>query len=109
MNCGMEAEVIEDNGSENISVRFSDGTIIRNRDRYEFMSQSINNPNYNKRSIVGRKSLMSCGLEAEVIEDYGWNDITVKFSNGKIKEHCSRYAFNAKTLTPRKRKRKKST
>ena len=109
MNCGMEAEVIEDNGSENISVRFSDGTIIRNRDRYEFMSQSINNPNYNKRSIVGRKSLMSCGLEAEVIEDYGWNDITVKFSNGKIKKHCSRYAFNAKTLTPRKRKRKKST
>ncbi|MBO7609579.1 MAG: hypothetical protein J6S96_05200 [Muribaculaceae bacterium] len=106
MNCGMKAEVIEDNGYDNITVRFSDGTVIRNRDRYSFLSKTINNPNFNKRSLVGYKSIMSCGMEAEVIKDNGWNDITVKFSNGVIKNHCSRYSFKAKTLTPRIRNKR---
>jgi diphthamide synthase subunit DPH2 len=96
----MEAEVIEDKGAEKITIKFVDGTIITNRDRYSFLTQTINNPNYNRHSIVGQKAFMRCCLEAEVIEDFGYNDITVRFSNGVIKKHCPRQSFRNKKLTP---------
>jgi hypothetical protein len=107
MNCGMEAEVIEDFDSENITVRFTDGTIVAKRTRYSFLSKSIDNPNYNKYSLVGNKAMMNCGMEAEVVEDNGYNDITVKFSNGLIKRHCPRHAFKTKKLTPIVRNKRK--
>ena len=50
---------------------------------------------------------MKCGIEAEVIEDFGYNNITVKFANGIIKERCRRYKFNAKNLTPIIKRKKK--
>lgn len=100
MKCGMEAEVIEDLGHDNITVRFSDGTVINKKSRYSFLCKTINNPNYNKHIFVGQKAIMNCGLVAEVIEDYGYKDITVRFSNGIIKKHCTRYAFKSKKLTP---------
>ncbi len=93
MNCGMEAEVIEDFGYKNITVRFIDGTILKNKRRDAFLSGSINNPNYDGDSIKGTIAMMNCGMEAEVIEDYGDENITVKFSDGTIKEHCSRHNF----------------
>ena len=107
MKCGMEAEVIEDKGYDNISVRFSDGTVVNNRSRYSFSSRVIDNPNYNKFSVLGQKAIMDCGMECEVIEDNGWDDITVKFSNGIVKKHCQRYKFKAKKLTPIIRRKEK--
>lgn len=107
MKCGMEAEVIEDKGYDNISVRFSDGTVVHNRSRYSFSSKVIDNPNYNKFSVMGQKAIMNCGMECEVIEDNGWDDITVIFSNGIVKKHCPRYKFKAKELTPIIRRKKK--
>ena len=100
----MEAEVIEDNGYDNITVRFLDGTIIYNKTRYSFLRKAIKNPNSNKSSLVGQKEIMNCGLEAEVIEDYGYKDITVKFSNGIVKKHCKRHSYKNKKLTPFTRK-----
>ena len=100
MNCGMEAEVIEDFGHDNITVEFSDGTVINKKSRYSFLCKTINNPNFNRHSFVGLKAIMNCGLEAEVIEDYGYKDITVRFSNGIIKKHCPRQSFRNKKLTP---------
>ena len=100
MKCGMEAEVIEDNGFENITVRFSDGCVVPRKTRHNFYHRTINNPNFNRHSFVGLKAIMNCGLEAEVIEDYGYKDITVRFSNGIIKKHCPRQSFRNKKLTP---------
>ena len=38
---------------------------------------------------------MKCGMEAEVIEDFGSNNITVRFEDGLVKEHCTRARFSA--------------
>ena len=93
MNCGMEAEVIEDNSYNDITVRFTDGYISQKRSRQQFKRGSINNPNVNRTSIVGRKMVMNCGMEAEVIEDYGSKDITVRFPDGYTSYHRERSAF----------------
>ncbi|MBR5395126.1 MAG: hypothetical protein IK144_08610 [Bacteroidaceae bacterium] len=93
MNCGMEAEVIEDFSYKNITVQFTDGTILENKRRDAFLSGKIKNPNYDGNNIKGTVSMMNCGMEAEVIEDYGDENITVKFSDGTIKKHCSRHNF----------------
>ena len=44
-------------------------------------------------SLLGQKRIMNCGMEAKVIEDNGCEDITVQFSDGTIKTHCSRHNF----------------
>ena len=93
MCCGMVAEVIEDYGCKNITVKFTDGTILKNRRRDSFLSGHINNPNYDSGSLKGEKAMMNCGMEAEVIEDFGSEDITVRFLDGTIREHRSRHNF----------------
>lgn len=44
-------------------------------------------------SLVGARNRMNCGMVATVIEDNGYNDITVKFDNGCIRTHRTRYQF----------------
>jgi hypothetical protein len=120
MECGMRATVIEDNGSNDITVRFDDGMIVEHVTRGQFRKEIIKNPNIKKsRSIAiaavegyewekcekvekrkapsykGRVNLMKCGMEAEVIEDFGSNNITVRFEDGLVKEHCTRARFSA--------------
>ena len=101
MNCGMEAEVMEYNGYKDITIKFADGTILTKQRLDKFNSGHIKNPNYNGDSIKGRILMMNCGMEAEVIEDFGNEDITVKFTDGTIKEHCTRHNFiNGKIRNP---------
>lgn len=102
MKCGMKCEVIEDKGYRDITVRFEDGFIKSSR-RQSFKLKQIDNPNLH--NIIGRKLIMNCGMEAEVIADNGFKDITVKFSNGIIKKHCSRDSFMTKRITPKTRKK----
>ena len=94
MSCGMEAEVIKDDGYKNLTIRFADGTILTKRRRDAFESGKIRNPNYDRFSIKGKVAMMNCGMEAEVIEDFGNEDIMVKFSDGTIREHCTRHNFD---------------
>lgn len=44
MRCGMECTVIEDNGYLNITVQFSDGTIVKETTREKFRGGSIRHP-----------------------------------------------------------------
>jgi hypothetical protein len=37
--------------------------------------------------------MMNCGMRATVIEDFGCNDITVKFEDGLIRKHIRRDKF----------------
>lgn len=93
MSCGMEAEVIKDNGYKNLTIRFADGTILTKKRRDAFYSGKIKNPNYDRFSIKGKVAMMNCGMEAVVIDDFGNENITVRFSDGTIREHCSRHNF----------------
>ena len=89
----MEAEVIKDNGYKNLTIRFADGTIIEKQRRDTFLKRHIKNPNYDRFNIRGKVVMMNCGMEAEVIEDYGSENITVKFSDGTIRDHRTRHNF----------------
>lgn len=95
MKCGMEATVICDRGAKDIDVRFSDGTIITNARRGNFLRDKIDNPNYDKTSILGETRMMRNCQEATVIEDRGWNDIDVRFEDGTIIKHIYRSQFNS--------------
>lgn len=93
MVCGMEAEVIKDNGYKNLTIRFADGTILSKQRRDTFLMGHIKNPNYDRFNIKGKVAMMNCGMEAEVIEDFGSENITVRFTDGTIREHRSRSNF----------------
>lgn len=93
MNCGMEATVICDRGAKDIDVRFTDGTIISSVRRGNFIRNKIDNPNYNKSSLLGQKKMMKNGQSAIVIEDRGWNDIDIQFEDGVIRKNLYRSSF----------------
>ena len=93
MTNGMECEVIEDFGYKNITIRFSDGTIIKNQRRDAFLSGKIKNPNFDPTLILGKKKMMNCGMECTVIEDFGSENITVQFEDGTIVGNKTRHNF----------------
>lgn len=43
---------------------------------------------------IGERHMMKCGEIAEIIDYKSWDDITVKFDNGYVKEHVSISNFN---------------
>lgn len=53
----------------------------------------IKHRNLQKKSYVGKTAIMNCGLKATVIEDFGCNNITVKFEDGLVKKNCRRDKF----------------
>ena len=83
MNDGSFCEVIEYITSENITVRFDDGTIIKNRLKQQFELGLIHNPNTlstrtQKTSLVGYRVQMLNGMYAECIEDFGCKNAPFK-------------------------------
>ena len=96
MNCGMGATIIEYKNCENITVKFTDGTIVCDKSYADFKNCVIQNqqPRASRAlSRVGERYIMSCGMEAEIIEYNGTNDITVRFDDGTIVQHKNYYAF----------------
>lgn len=100
MNNGMKCTVIEDNNSQDISVKFEDGTIRNNCSRSSFRRGNISNPslgrgkaNSIKYSILGETRVMNNGMKCTVIEYNNRNDIKVKFEDGYIKK-TNKYDFH---------------
>ena len=90
MNCGMEATIIEWFNGNNITVRFTDETEIKNKKYGNFLKGSINNPNY--KPHLGETKMMNCGMEATIIKWISKYNITIKFSDGTIvenKQYCN--------------------
>lgn len=90
MNCGLVAEIIEYKNSEDITVKFDDGTIVAHKAYHEFYRGGIGHPAQNTRMLalakirVGERRMMNCGMEAEIIDYKNTCDITVKFDDGAI-------------------------
>lgn len=110
MNCEMVATVIVDNGYNDITIQFEDGTIVKHCHNDKFIKGEINNPNISKItqiktlqyktkeskekvSYVGRTAVMNCGFKATVIEDFGCKNITIQFDDGLIRKNCRRDKF----------------
>lgn len=92
-NCGMIAECIADRRVDDIDVRFEDGTVVKNKRRSAFANGNINNPSFNRYSILNEQRCMNCGMLATVIEDFSSSNITVEFEDGTIVRNRSRGDF----------------
>ena len=85
MNCGMKCTIIEYFGNKNITVKFKDGTIVKNRAYGDFKKGEIKNLNLsNKNKSIGETRMMNCGMKCTIIEYFGNKNITVKFEDGTI-------------------------
>lgn len=105
MKCGLEAEIVKYNSNKNISVRFSNGELREDIPYSSFRAGLVRPPSIGKNgrltSVVGDVQRMNCGLNAEIIEYNGCNDITVRFSNGVVKGGISYQAFKKGSVSTR--------
>ncbi len=97
MSNGMKCTIIEDNGRDDIIVKFEDGYITKSS-RYNFNKGKIANPNFIKGSVLGQSALMRCGMRCTVVEDKSSRDITVKFEDGTLVKHIRRDYFKNKSI-----------
>ena len=86
MNCGMEATIIRYGGCNDIDVRFEDGAVAVHRQYNQFKKGEIANQNI-KASRLGETRIMKCGMKAAIIRYGGYNDIDVRFEDGKVVVH----------------------
>ncbi len=101
MKSGELAVCTEDLGSNNITIRFEDGTEVHTT-RRSFNSCTVRNPNRTKikkkpakekMPLIGVSKVMKSGELAVCIEDWGWNNITVRFDDGTVITHVVRSRF----------------
>jgi hypothetical protein len=98
-NNGQEMEIIEHKDSRHVTVRFEDGTIVRDKLYAAFKNGNIGNPNYvcrgksRKKSRVGEKRLANNGQTMEIIEYNKSTDITVQFEDGTVVPNRNYQAF----------------
>ena len=104
MKNGQAAKCIEYLDSRHITVQFEDGTIVKNKTKYEFLRCTIGNPTIgsrttSRRPLLGMKLVMNCGLVAEVIADRGASDIDVQFEDGLVVQHRYRADFKRRQIS----------
>lgn len=89
MNCGMEATIIRYGGSADIDVRFEDGIVVEHREYREFEKGGIINPNIKAtaENRLDETCMMNCGMKATIIRYGGYNDIDIRFEDGKVVVH----------------------
>lgn len=86
MNCGMEATIIRYGRCDDIDVRFEDGTVVEHKTYKAFKKGEIANQNI-KASRLGETRMMKCGMKVAIIRYGGYNDIDVRFEDGKVVVH----------------------
>ena len=87
MNCGMEATIIRYGGYNDIDVRFEDGAMAEHKAYESFKKGSIAHPSATAEARLGETRMMNCGMKAAIIRYGGYNDIDVRFEDGKVVEH----------------------
>lgn len=97
-NTGMKMEIVGYRRHNDIDVLFSDGVLVEHRNLMHFRKGTIGHPTYTKETVrinknaklyEGKTYDMMCGLQATVIEYICYNDVTLRFSDGRIKEHAN--------------------
>lgn len=83
-NCGDVAEIISYINSNNIALKFSDGTIVENKAYGAFVNGEVANPNHKPR--IGEINMANNGMMMKIIKYENVNKITVMFEDGEIVE-----------------------
>ena len=85
---GQKATIISYKGSDNIDVKFEDGTIVKKKRYYAFLQGHIPNPNKLIRDYrlerINETKLMHNGQMATIISYKNSDNIDVKFEDGTI-------------------------
>ena len=89
-NCGMECEIIEYISAATVTVRFTDGTIVKNMRYYSFLHGGIKNPKIVVNHI-GERYKNNAGLWFTIVDYKGSNFCTIKFDDGVIVENKTYY------------------
>ena len=89
MHCGSVAKIIAYRDSEDMDVMFEDGTIIEGVTYYNFVTETILNPNISHTQAlsdrVGETRKMNCGLWATIIAYKNQYNMDIQFEDGKIR------------------------
>lgn len=109
MICGLLAEIIRCESDEDIDILFVETNEKLLRVTYNEFSHGLLSPikKINKKAVnnkyserLGEIQEMNCGLKAEIIEYNSYSDISVKFENGKIRQHITYKSFLKRCITP---------
>ena len=95
---GELCRIIKYNNSDDIDVRFKDGTIVEHRRYVDFKKGKIANPNYFVNKYVGQTKIMHCGMKCSIIAYRKQNDIDVQFENGEILSHRNYNQFKKQAI-----------
>lgn len=94
MNCGIEAEIIEYFNQNDITVRFSDGTIVKHAYYNCFTKDQVGHPSYSSQLIHAKQKalnmgwiMMNCGLKARITDYDGRYNLTIEFEDGLKRYH----------------------
>lgn len=88
-----EAEIIEVKDANHITVKFKDGTIVKDRKYEDFIHGAIGKPGIQqlrrtlKNERLWTEKIMRNGMKAKIVRYGSANDIDIKFSNGTIVMH----------------------
>ena len=88
-----EAEIIEVKDANHITVKFKDGTIVKDRKYEDFIRGAIGKPGSPKlrhtleKERLGKKNIMKNGMSAQIIRYGSADDIDIMFSNGRVVMH----------------------
>ena len=97
MRANQNMTIIQYFNSENIAIKFDDGT-IREKVRYDkFKKGCIAHPSQTYQNIakqrIGEARIMNCGLKATIINYRNASDIDVQFENGNVRCGVSYRSF----------------
>ena len=100
MNCGMKATIIRYGKTDDIDVRFEDGTVVEHRRYGTFEKGEIANPNIKAfaENRLGETWMMNCGMKATIIRYGGATDIDVRFEDESVVEHKTYDNFKRGTI-----------
>ena len=84
MNCGLECEIIEYNSAHNITVKFTNGAIAKNKYYYDFQTGIIQCPEYNGDGQLNETKKMLNGMMATIIKYESNTNIDVQFEDGVV-------------------------
>jgi len=76
---GERMDIIEYFGANNISIKFQDGTIVRNKKYCNFKMGNILNPNFFKNTYLGMERVNNQGCKMKIIKYLDADNIDIKF------------------------------
>ena len=110
MKCGEEATCIEYVSSDNVTLKFADGTIKKHVKVGNFIYGKVSKLKRSQTKsckYLGKKIKMNCGEDATCIEYLASDNITLKFADGTIRKHVSANSFLNGTVAKKPRRNAK--